>query len=123
MATGMTSNQRGNDLRESASNLASNAADKARQAIDSAQQTAHNAAHRAGDYVADAQHRAGDFVAGAQHRAKEAASNVGEYFSEHNMSGVVHDATSLIRRYPIPAMLVGIGVGVLLACGLRRDSE
>jgi hypothetical protein len=43
-----------------------------------------------------------------------AAENVGE---------VGQEVTALIRRYPLPALLVGAGVGFLLAKMLQRPSS
>jgi hypothetical protein len=39
----------------------------------------------------------------------------GRYLQEEGLSGMVDDLTELIRRNPIPALLVGIGLGFLLA--------
>ena len=35
-------------------------------------------------------------------------------FSEKSANNLVQDMTSLIRRYPLPSLLAGIGVGYLL---------
>ncbi len=43
----------------------------------------------------------------------------GAYLQEHNLSGMAEDMTHLIRRYPIQSLLVGIGVGFLLAKATR----
>jgi hypothetical protein len=43
----------------------------------------------------------------------------GRYLQEHGLSGIGDDFSNLIRRNPIPAVLVGIGVGFLLARSLR----
>jgi hypothetical protein len=39
----------------------------------------------------------------------------GRYLQEEGMSGMVEDLAELVRRNPIPALLVGIGLGFLLA--------
>jgi ElaB/YqjD/DUF883 family membrane-anchored ribosome-binding protein len=44
----------------------------------------------------------------------------GAYLQEQNLRGMAEDATSLIRRYPLQAILVGVGVGFLVARALRR---
>ncbi len=44
----------------------------------------------------------------------------GAYLQEHNFHGMAGDATSLIRRYPFQAILVGVGVGFLVGRVLRR---
>jgi len=43
----------------------------------------------------------------------------GRYLEEKKISGMAGDVTDLIRRNPIPALLVGIGLGFLLARTLR----
>ena len=43
----------------------------------------------------------------------------GAYLQDHGLSGVGEDVTGLIRRNPIPAVLIGIGIGFLLARATR----
>ena len=43
----------------------------------------------------------------------------GAYLQEHNLHGIAEDATSLIRRYPLQAILAGIGVGFLVGRASR----
>jgi len=45
----------------------------------------------------------------------------GHYLSEQGFKGMADDLTDLIRRNPIPALLVGIGVGFLLARSTSRS--
>jgi len=45
--------------------------------------------------------------------------NTGEYLETHGLSGIASDLTGMIRRNPIPALLIGIGVGFLLARATR----
>ena len=44
----------------------------------------------------------------------------GHYLHDHGLSGVATDITNCVRRNPIPALLVGLGVGFLLARLARR---
>jgi len=39
----------------------------------------------------------------------------GKYLQQHGMSGIGEDMTNLIRRNPLPAFLIGIGIGFLVA--------
>jgi len=39
----------------------------------------------------------------------------GRELQEHGLSGIADDITNTVRRHPIPAVLIGIGLGVLLA--------
>jgi len=38
----------------------------------------------------------------------------GKYLEEEGFSGMLDDATELIRRNPVPAVLIGIGIGFLI---------
>jgi hypothetical protein len=43
----------------------------------------------------------------------------GRYLQEEGLQGLGEDLTTLIRRNPIPAVLVGIAVGYLIARSVR----
>lgn len=45
----------------------------------------------------------------------------GRYLQEHGLRGVGEDLTSVIRRNPIPALLIGIGLGFLIARATSRS--
>ncbi len=44
----------------------------------------------------------------------------GEYLSDAKLSGMTEDVAQLIRRHPIPVVLIGIGLGWFLGRILRR---
>lgn len=44
----------------------------------------------------------------------------GRYLEEQGLAGMGADITNLVRRHPIPALLVGVGVGLLIARMVRR---
>ena len=44
----------------------------------------------------------------------------GRYLEEEGLRGMADDLTNLVRRNPIPALFLGIGVGFLLGRSLRR---
>lgn len=52
----------------------------------------------------------------------DALENTGKYLEEHGLSGIAEDVTNLVRRNPIPALLVGIGVGFLIARATRSST-
>jgi hypothetical protein len=39
----------------------------------------------------------------------------GRYVQEEGLSGMAKDITNLVRHNPIPALLVGVGIGLVLA--------
>jgi hypothetical protein len=45
--------------------------------------------------------------------------STGEYLEEKGLSGMGKDLTDLIRRHPIPALLIGVGVGYLISQATR----
>lgn len=49
---------------------------------------------------------------GLKHQATEALRNVA---SKENIQKVGSDVADFVRRYPIPAILIGVGIGYLLA--------
>jgi len=55
----------------------------------------------------------------ASHAVGDALEKGGKYLEEKKISGMAGDLTDLIKRNPIPAVLVGIGLGFLLARTLR----
>jgi len=55
----------------------------------------------------------------ASHAVGGALERGGRYLEEKRISGMAGDLTDLIKRNPIPALLVGIGLGFLLARTLR----
>jgi len=45
----------------------------------------------------------------------------GRYLEEKGLSGIGDDLAGLIKRNPIPAVLIGIGIGYLIACSTSRS--
>jgi uncharacterized protein YjbJ (UPF0337 family) len=44
----------------------------------------------------------------------------GTYLQEKDLNHVLDDLSGMIRRHPVPALLIGLGIGYLLARGTRR---
>jgi len=49
----------------------------------------------------------------------DALEKSGRYVEEKNLSGMADDLGNVIRKNPIPALLIGVGVGFLLGRALR----
>ena len=60
---------------------------------------------------------AGTAAAKAQEVAG-AAAGVGSYVQDRGVQGLSEDLTGLIRRYPVPALLIGLGIGYVLGRSL-----
>lgn len=108
--TGGTQGQHGtatgtaSSFTEQAKGVASSVADQAKDLASSVQQRAGDIASNIGDKAQDAMHAVGDtWEAGRR------------YVSEQGFSGMAEDLTTVIRRNPIPAILIGFGLGFLLA--------
>jgi hypothetical protein len=56
-------------------------------------------------------------------RASEAVASTlesgGSYLEDKHLSGMADDVTQMIRRNPIPAVLIGVGLGFLIGRTLR----
>jgi hypothetical protein len=117
---------------DTAKDVASNVADKAKQAASSVASTVGNVASNVGDKVDTGVSSVGSgmqsladtirdkgpasgVLGGATSGVAGALDSTGRYLEEHGLSGVGEDLTNLIRRNPIPAVLIGIGLGFMLA--------
>jgi hypothetical protein len=131
------------DLRNKAENAGAAGMDKAKEiassAVDTAKDAASSVAHsmgEAGAAVGDKANEATSAVGGgmkslagairenARHGGTlgtasasiaDTLENGGRYLQEEGLQGMADDVTNLIRRNPIPALLIGIGIGFLLA--------
>jgi len=58
-------------------------------------------------------------LAGAGAAVADTLESGGRYLEEHKLQEIGEDVTNMIRRNPIPAVLIGIGIGFLLAKAMR----
>ena len=117
---------------QQAKDTASNLADKAKDAASSMGQRVNDAASYAGQRADDATSSVGSSVrslagqvrqnapregmlGSAAESAASALDRTGRYLEEQGLSGMADDFTGLIRRNPIPSLLIGVAVGFLLA--------
>jgi len=135
------------DAGEKVQDLAHKAGEKAQDLAHAAGQKVQDAAHVASQKVQDVAHAAGqkaeDATASLGSGLKTAAEKVrenaphegmlgrgaeavastldrgGDYLREKNLHGMAEDMTEMIKRNPIPAVLLGIGLGFLLGRTLR----
>ena len=109
------------NVMDKAKQVAGNVADKARNVASSVGERAESATQSVGrgmeslaGTIRDRGPQSG-FLGGATSGVASALDSSGRYLEEQGLSGIGEDLTNLIRRNPIPAMLVGIGLGFLLA--------
>jgi len=99
------------EAKERAKDMASAVGDKAKDLAGSVADTARG--------VAD---RASDLASSAKECAQDAMSTVGEYLPDYDVRNMADDVGNVIRRYPIPCVLISMGIGFLLARNLRSWS-
>jgi hypothetical protein len=133
---------------QKAQDIAHTAGQKAQEFAHAAGQKVQEAAHTAGQKVQTAAstvgHKAEDATASLGSGLKTAADKVretlpregvigqageafagalergGRYIEEKNIRGMADDVTEVIKRNPIPAVLLAVGLGFLLGRTLRR---
>lgn len=59
--------------------------------------------------------QAGDRIADVAEKTVAAAARTTQYVRQQGVGGVVEDLEILIRRYPLQALLLGLGCGYLLS--------
>jgi hypothetical protein len=130
--SGGTGTAGGGQSGSSATGVMDKARDVATNVVDRAKDVASNAADTARDWASNAGERAGSVVGAVGSGIGSIAGNVREnvpggeyvaeaiesgtrYFQEHSFSDMAEDVSGVIRRNPIPALLVGVGIGFLIA--------
>jgi hypothetical protein len=140
MADMMTSaKNKAQEVGEKFNQAANNAADSVRNAagyvVDQVKDAASNAS-KAGEYLDQQAGNATTAIGGglkaagqairenAPHEGRfgqassavaQSLSDTGSYIEREGLEGIGHDLTGLIKKNPIPALLLGVGLGFLLA--------
>jgi hypothetical protein len=55
----------------------------------------------------------------AKESVAETLDSTGHYIEDRNLGGMMDDLTGVIKRNPVPAVLIGLGIGFLLGRTLR----
>jgi uncharacterized protein YjbJ (UPF0337 family) len=79
---------------------------------------AQEVASRVTETVGTAATKAQEMAGSAATAVTDTVSGVRTYTQEKGLQGLSGDLTDLIRRYPVPALLVGLGIGFVLARSL-----
>ena len=113
-------------------NAATSVVDKARGAAASVAQTVSEAGCAVGERAKDAASAVGSgmkslagtirdhtpsegVLRAASSSLVESLESGGRYLQEEGLGEIAKDITNLVRRHPIPALLVGVGIGFVLA--------
>jgi len=127
-----TAGQVADRAREAASNVADKARDvasaaagQARDTARAAGRTADSAAARVGsgmgslaDTIRENAPKEGMMDTAAS-RVADGLESAGRYLEQEGLTGISGDLTELIKRNPVPALLIGLGIGFLLARATR----
>jgi len=144
-----TTTNHGQQVKDKAKDAANTAIDKASDFASKAADKAGDFAQRAGEKASDFAHQAGEradnaassvgtgmknlagtvrentpnsgMLGAASERVAEGLESGGRYLEDKGLSGVGEDIAGLIKRNPIPAVLIGIGIGYLIACSTRSS--
>ena len=104
---------------QQARNVASNVADQVRETAQNAASAASEFAGQARERVQDWMSGSGDFARQAGNRLQGMAGEAFDYSSEH-LRDFGGEVTSMVRRYPLAAVLVGFGIGLLIGRSARN---
>lgn len=114
------------DLRARAEKLKDQVASKAGQIKERVATKADSATSHLGERLDDVSESVRERVAG-EGRMRSAARAVagslhdaGGYLKEHNVRSMVVDIGHVIRRHPVKSLLIGAGVGYLIARAIRN---
>jgi hypothetical protein len=96
------------------------------EAVGSVGKRAEDATHAAGAGIKSFGHSIREsspenYVKSATGAVADTLENTGKYLEEEGLSGMAEDLTALIKRNPIPALFIGVGVGFLLARACMRS--
>jgi len=141
--------QSAQELKSKAQEPASSVADKARETAgtvsDRAREMASGVGHRVSEAASSVGHKADEaassvgsgmqslagtlrqklphegMVGSAGSAVADTLERGGRYLQDEGVSGVAHDLTNLVRRNPIPSLLIAFGVGFVIARSTMRS--
>jgi hypothetical protein len=96
-------------------NAASSAVDAVKDAAGAAADKVRQVASAVGDRAESAAAAVGDKV----RSVGDTIESGGRYLQERDLSGMLEDCTNLVRRYPLPALLIGVALGFCMGRVLR----
>lgn len=100
--------------------VAENVGDKAQRVSEKAREVAGEVGNKiagASDTIQGKLRETGKEVGEVVSAVSDKVRSSAQYLEESSMQEVVEDVTTLIKRYPIHAVIIGAGIGFLLARG------
>jgi ElaB/YqjD/DUF883 family membrane-anchored ribosome-binding protein len=101
----------------SAASVVEKAKDMGTQALEKAKDMGSDALEKAKGYAANVSEQASRIG----NKVEQTYETSRDYVTHRGLSGMGDDVTDLIRKNPLPAILVGVGIGFLLGRALRED--
>jgi hypothetical protein len=108
-----TAADKGREAASAVGGAVSQAASAVGRAADSATQSAGSGMRNLGETIREHSPQGGVLGTPAQAVASGLEKG-GHYLEKEGLSGMMDDVTDLIRRNPVPALLIGIGIGFLI---------
>jgi len=120
-AVGQAVAQKAGDAASAVAHKASDAASAVGHKAEDATSAVGSGLQTAADKVRDYTPSEG-MLGSASRGVAGALDSAGKYVEDRNLTGMMDDVTSLIQRNPIPALLLGLGVGFLIGRVLSSRS-
>jgi ElaB/YqjD/DUF883 family membrane-anchored ribosome-binding protein len=106
----------GEQMARKGEELVNKASDKARETVETVGERIAGASEVIQGQLRKTGKEVGEVVNAVSDKVRSSA----QYLEESSVQEVVEDVTVLIKRYPIHAVLIGAGIGFLLARGRSR---
>jgi ElaB/YqjD/DUF883 family membrane-anchored ribosome-binding protein len=121
-AVGQAVAQKASDVGSAIKDKASDVGHTIGQKAEDATSAVGSGMHTVADKVRDNVPQSG-MLGTAGRSVASALDTAGQYVEDKNLSGMMEDVTSLVKRNPIPALLIGLGVGFLIGRVLSSSSR
>lgn len=108
--------QGAHEAKEAAKGIINQVGEKADDATEAAGRSLQSAAETIRDNTPDK-----GVIGAAARTVSDTIEKSGEYLENEKLSGMMKDVTNVIRNHPVPALLVAVGVGFLLARSMSRS--
>lgn len=82
--------------------------------------TAQDVASRVTEAAGTAAGKAQEVAGAAATAVTDTVAGAGSYLQDKGVQGLSGDLTGLIRRYPVPVLLIGLGIGFVLGRSLGK---
>jgi len=120
-AVGQAVAQKASDVGHTVAQKASDAGQAVAQKAEDATSAVGHGMQTVADKVRDNAPSEG-MLGSASRGVADAIDSAGKYVEDRNLSGMMDDMTNLVKRNPIPALLLGLGIGFLIGRALSSRS-